>query len=179
MEPSTCDAIDRAIEHVLLNEGGFVDHPDDPGGATNWGITERRARDAGYTGDMRDMTREWALAFYRSEEVFAPGYGPLFEISETLGTEVLDSAVNCGAPTASRWLQESLNALNRDGLPDLITDGKCGDKTIARARLLPPNDILRLIKLVDSLQGAHYVSISNSNRRLRAFTRGWAAKRLR
>jgi len=50
-------AFDTAFERLIGHEGGYVNHPDDPGGETNWGITLRTAREQGYTGEMRDLTR--------------------------------------------------------------------------------------------------------------------------
>ena len=52
--------IDDIIDHVLDVEGGYVNDPDDPGGATNHGITEREARAYGYEGAMRDLPRRTA-----------------------------------------------------------------------------------------------------------------------
>lgn len=52
---------DRLIKH----EGGYVNHPSDPGGETNWGITKRTALAEGYTGAMRAMTKEQARAIYK------------------------------------------------------------------------------------------------------------------
>ena len=46
---------DQAFERLLGHEGGFVDHPRDPGGATRWGITQRVAMAHGYHGSMRDF----------------------------------------------------------------------------------------------------------------------------
>lgn len=46
------------INSVLKNEGGYVDHPNDTGGPTHWGITEKTARSYGYTGKMVDFTKE-------------------------------------------------------------------------------------------------------------------------
>ena len=48
------NTFDKAWEETGRAEGGFVDDPDDSGGATNWGITEKVARKQGYTGHMRD-----------------------------------------------------------------------------------------------------------------------------
>lgn len=46
---------ERAFEKLLGHEGGFVDHPKDPGGSTRYGITQRVARANGYEGDMRNF----------------------------------------------------------------------------------------------------------------------------
>lgn len=59
--------IEQALVHLLRSEGGFVDHPSDPGGATNHGVTERVARQHGYTGDMRDLPLSVATTIYRKQ----------------------------------------------------------------------------------------------------------------
>ena len=176
--------VERAITDVINLEGGYVDHPDDPGGATNFGITKARARRAGYRGKMKDMTREWAIHFYAAEEVDSPGYRPIFEISYDVGYEILDASVNVGWPSACAWIQRVLNSLNDDDQygEDLAVDSKIGPATIGRMTAMN-SDIRRFaeifVRLFDSIQGEHYVSISNSNKRLRSFTKGWALKRIR
>lgn len=57
---------DKAIERVVKHEGGYVNHPKDPGGETNWGITRNTATAVGYKGSMRNMTSEQAIAIYRA-----------------------------------------------------------------------------------------------------------------
>ena len=52
---------ERAFEKLLGHEGGFVDHPKDPGGATRYGITQRVARANGYVGDMRNFPLSEAM----------------------------------------------------------------------------------------------------------------------
>ena len=47
--------IDELIDDVIEREGGYVNHPADRGGPTNWGITEAVARRQGYVGDMRAL----------------------------------------------------------------------------------------------------------------------------
>ena len=51
---------DAAFTRLLGHEGGLVDHPADPGGLTNWGISQRS-----YPGeDIRGMTVERARLIY-------------------------------------------------------------------------------------------------------------------
>lgn len=122
---------DEAFHTLLGHEGGYVDHPDDPGGATNWGITERVARDNGYTGPMRDLPVAFAKQIYRrqywdtcrADELPAPLRYPVF-----------DGAVNSGVVQASRWLQRAVGAAD---------DGKIGPKTIAAARAMPADKAAR------------------------------------
>ena len=46
----------RLMEH----EGGYINHPNDPGGETMWGVTKRVARANGYTGSMRNLPKSTA-----------------------------------------------------------------------------------------------------------------------
>jgi len=61
----------NVADYILKVEGGFVDNPKDPGGRTNYGITaatlasaRARLKDAGLPEDVKDLTKEQALAIY-------------------------------------------------------------------------------------------------------------------
>src|SRR3546814_15550831 len=90
---------------VGLNEGGYVDHPNDPGGATNHGVTEEVARADGFTGPMKDFPKEWANDIIFKGYIKEPGFLPIIEISPAVGEEIVDSAVNFGPHRPSCWLQ--------------------------------------------------------------------------
>ena len=95
---------DVFINRLLKHEGGYVNHPDDPGGATNWGITERVARKWGYKGHMRDLPRETAIEIYRQEywqPVEAMG------LPYPLQFQVFDANVNHGLRNAVKLLQRA------------------------------------------------------------------------
>ncbi len=66
---------DKIFDEVLGKEGGYVNHPDDKGGPTKWGITEKVARSHGYRGDMGDLTREQAVGTSLKLDYW---YGPRF-----------------------------------------------------------------------------------------------------
>lgn len=169
------------IAAVVAVEGGFSDNPKDPGGATNHGVTEKVARDHGYDGHMRDLTKEMAESIYYEDYIVKPGYVPFMERSPAVALKVTDAGVNAGPGRSSRWLQSSLNALNRDGkdYPQLTVDGKVGPATVraydglvdARGRVKACELV---IKLMDSYQAQHYVSLTN----LKTFTVGWVDHRI-
>ena len=105
------------INRLLKSEGGYVNHPDDPGGETNWGVTVGTARQAGYTGSMRSMTREQAIEIYRKlywKPVEAMG------LPYALQFQMFDATVNHGLRNAVAILQRAL------GVP---VDGQFGPVT--------------------------------------------------
>lgn len=109
--------IDQALVHLLRSEGGFVDHPSDPGQETNHGITERVARQHGYTGDMRDLPLSVATTIYRKQ------YWAMIkadQLPEALRFHVFDAAVNSGNVQAIRWLQMCAG-VKTDGIIGPIT----------------------------------------------------------
>ena len=104
---------------LLGNEGGYVDNPNDPGGATIWGVTEAVARANGYTGDMRLMAQATAEAIAKRE------YWDVVQgdsLPAPLDFQVLDGAYNSGAGRAAEWLQQAAG---------VSQDGQIGPETLA------------------------------------------------
>ena len=118
--------IDQALKRLLGSEGGFVDHPRDPGGATNFGITQRVARAHGYTGDMRDLPLSVAISIYRSDY-----WEPIKadQLPDHLRFHVFDAAVNSGPGQAIRWLQQAAG---------VAQDGVIGPRTLSAASMVSP-----------------------------------------
>jgi lysozyme family protein len=124
------DLFPKLVERVLAHEGGFIDHPQDPGGATNFGITERVARANGYRGHMRNLPRETAVAIYRK------GYWDAVngdQLPAAVAFQVFDAAVNHGVGNASRWIQRAA------GVAD---DGKLGPVSMAAIAKADPADLV-------------------------------------
>lgn len=120
---------DICLDHVLGHEGGFVDHPVDPGGATNMGITHKtlaRWRNVSPWWDLpkaevQKLTRAEAARIYRS------GYWNLCRATDLpagIDLAVFDYAVNSGPGRAVRDLQAVLG---------VKTDGVVGPLTIGAA----------------------------------------------
>jgi lysozyme family protein len=117
-----------ALEHVLKHEGGYVNHPKDPGGATNMGITIHTARRLGIDVDgdgdtdivdIKKLTKKDAAKVYRSEY-----WNKVKGDSLPNGVDyaVFDFAVNSGVSRASKFLQHVVGAK---------PDGRIGQKTLA------------------------------------------------
>ena len=96
---------DLAFDALLGHEGGYVDNPKDPGGATRWGITERVARANGYTGHMRELPVTTAKQIARREYWDAVKAD---QLPAQLRYAVFDAAYNSGPTQAIKWLQRAL-----------------------------------------------------------------------
>lgn len=119
---------------IVRREGGFVNDPDDPGGATNFGVTIHTMRALGFdldrdgsitVDDVRALTREQAV------EIFEKHYFEKPQISRLPGAlhaTVFDMYVNAGS-NAVKILQRLLNELGYD----LLVDGILGPKSIGAA----------------------------------------------
>lgn len=89
------------IGRVLGNEGGYVNHPSDPGGETKWGISKRSYPDV----DIASLTKEQAIEIYKRDywdRLGADNFDPV------VAFQVLDAAVNHGIGTAIRMLQRAI-----------------------------------------------------------------------
>lgn len=113
------------INRVLSHEGGYVNHPKDPGGETNWGITKRTAMANGFNGSMRAMTREQAIGIYR--KAFWERYRA-DQMPEAVAFQFFDACVNHGYGNAARMLQRAA------GVAD---DGIIGEISLKAINSLP------------------------------------------
>lgn len=177
--------IDEMIDGILDREGGYVNHPSDPGGATNWGITQRVARANGYGGHMRDLPREEARRIYKREYVEKAGFLEVAEIDPLLAEELIDTGVNAGPTRARLWLQKSLNILNRRGVdyPDIAEDGIIGAGTLSALRALrrrrgDTKARSLLLKCLNGYQFKHYEALAAGGTKFEDFMVGWVDSRI-
>jgi lysozyme family protein len=123
-------------EEIVAREGGFVNDPDDPGGATNHGVTIHTLRRLGIdvtrdaridVADVRALTRAQAVDIYLEHYYTRPGIAALPEV---LQPSVFDMSVNAGA-NAVKILQRLLTDMGQPCEPD----GEIGPATIRAAQL--------------------------------------------
>lgn len=131
------DTFDRALALVLELEGGYVDHPEDPGGATNLGITRAtlaKARGRPVTkAEVKVLARGEAGRIYRRlywNPVRADDLPPGLDLA------VFDFAVNSGPGRAIRSLQAVLG---------VVPDGQFGPATLAAASAASRADAIRAL----------------------------------
>jgi lysozyme family protein len=127
----------KSLAMVLVHEGGYVNHPDDPGGPTNRGITQRTlSAHYGYEAtaqDVLNVSAETVATIYRRNYWDAARCNLL---PDGLDYAVFDFAVNSGVSRAVRTLQTVLG---------VKADGVIGDITIAAIRQNVGPDLLDLI----------------------------------
>ena len=124
-------SVQGIAEEIVAREGGFVNDPDDPGGATNFGVTIHTMRRLGLdlTGDGRvDISDVKALTKPQAVEIFIKHYfdrPKIGKLPKPLQPSVFDMYVNAGG-NAVKILQR---LLNRMGLKVAI-DGALGPETL-------------------------------------------------
>lgn len=121
---------DAAFERLIGHEGGYVNHPNDPGGATMYGITESVARAHGYQGHMYDLRLPEAkhiakVAYW--DKVHAEDLPPGIRF------DVFDGAYNSGPGQAAKWLQRAC---------EVKDDGQIGPVTLAAAHSINAGTLL-------------------------------------
>lgn len=182
------DKIDTIIAGVLEREGGYVNHPADRGGATNWGVTLATLRSEGAMFDydfdndgdvdevdVRALPRDTAGLLLRRRYAERPGFTKLPD--DALVELCVDASVNHGPKAAVQQLQRAV------GVSD---DGQLGPVTLAavKAALTLPR---RLHVLMLAERGEFYGQIVTRDSQLRAareagfrlqaeFAYGWAKR---
>ena len=124
-------SLDAMLDAVLEREGGFVDDPDDPGGATKFGIT--RGVLAAWRGTDVTVHDVETLSVVEARAILAELYyhrPHIDRLPESLQPFLFDSAVNHGPVTAVRFLQRVLGAVAAE---PPAPDGILGRATLAAA----------------------------------------------
>ena len=107
------------IGRTLSFEGGYVDDPDDPGGATNFGISQRSYPDL----DIKHLTRDQAIAIYYRDRW--PKYS---QIRSEVRGKLFDLGVNAGDREAAIILQRACRSITANLFPH--EDGVIGPQTL-------------------------------------------------
>lgn len=156
------DAFSACLAEILVHEGGYVNHPKDPGGRTNLGVTQRTWE--GWTGkassesEMRSLTREMVAPVYRKN------YWDAIEgdkLPPGLALCVFDFAVNAGPGRAARYLQRMV------GAPE---DGQIGPQTLAAVTgYVYTHGQAGAIKTYQDMRRSYYRQLSTFS----TFGKGW------
>ena len=149
------------LAFVLAAEGGYVDDPMDPGGATNLGITlealSQWRHGAVTKDDVKNLGRDEAAAIYRTNYWNASRCP---DLHAGLDLMVFDASVNTGNGRSARFLQTALG---------VAVDGSIGPLTLAAVNSKPAAGV---IDDLARLRSAFYRSLPAYDR----FGAGWIAR---
>lgn len=169
----------RYIAEVIEREGSYTNDPNDSGGETCWGITKAVARAYGYTGAMRDLSREQAAGIYLRRYWVEPGFARVHELAPGLAECLLDYGVLTGQQTAAQHLQRGLNHLNRQGADyaDVAQDGRIGTLTLAALAAYKAKrgkaGLEVLADLVESMHRVYLVELAERRQKDETYAFGW------
>jgi lysozyme family protein len=171
-------------EEIVAREGGFVNDPDDPGGATKHGVTIHTLRRLGIdvnrdtridVADVKALTRTQAVAIYLKHYYEAPGIAAL---PEALQASVFDMYVNAGG-NAVKILQRLLTDM---GFP-CEPDGEIGPQTIRASQMAYEAAPAHLPDAYGIARRNYYYALADKRPASRKFARrkdggkgGWIAR---
>ena len=151
------DAFERAVAFTLGNEGELSDEPEDSGGLTKYGISQRSYPHV----DIANLTRDEAIEIYRADF-----WAPYKEFPEKVAVKVFDLAVNMGHRPAVTLLQRALRSCGAD----LADDGILGPLTRQAVAVAQPD--LLVAALRSEAAGFHRL-LAGQKPANKKFLNGW------
>ena len=152
---------DKCLETILHHEGGYVNHPKDPGGETNLGVTKRVYEEHGGTKDMKDLTVEDVAPIYKK------GYWDKMkgdDLPGGLDLCVFDFGVNAGPGRAAKFLQQMIGT---------TVDGGIGPNTLAKLEeYIRENGEHESVKKYQEMRQKYYEGLSTFS----TFGKGWTRR---
>lgn len=167
------------LDFIFCVEGGYFNHPNDPGGETMYGIIKSEARNWGYQGKMQDLPKEVACNIYKKK--YWKGTGLMNIKNFAVAMTIFDFQVNSGS-RGSKIAQKTANKLyeNRTVEPSfkdvmkntypLAVDGDLGAKSFDVINKIPP---LEFLLSYNVFQEDQYEDLMRNNSKLRVFDEGW------
>jgi lysozyme family protein len=148
------EKFEKAMKFVRVAEGGYFNHPNDPGGETMYGITKRDYPNL----DIKNLSRE------KADDIFFEDYWSLSsaeKLPEPVYISYFDSVVNTGRKQANKFLQRALG---------VVADGIVGPVTLESVEKADAKELAA--KIVDQRQ-TFYENLSVNKPKLKVFLKGW------
>lgn len=171
---------DYATDKLLKIEGGFVNHPADPGGATMRGISMQFLRLVKYKKDGKPITVKQlqSMPLDETKAIYKKYFWDMAKCNlitdKEVAAKVFDMCVNLGPSQACKLLQISINRM----LDTVLTvDGKLGPKTFACIDCIIADK--KADELLDEIKDnlAHfYINLAADKPQLKVFLQGWLAR---
>jgi lysozyme family protein len=154
---SEMSTFERAMDFVLEWEGGYVNHPSDPGGETNYGISKKSYPDV----DIKNLRKDQAMNIYRKYYWYEIRGD---ELPSAIAIAVMDYAVNSGVKRASRALQNLVHA---------EVDGQIGPLTIKQVQIAADHLGAKIVAQKVVMQRSDFLCGLISNPDMIPFMKGW------
>ena len=151
------DNFDECLKMLLHHEGGYVNHPKDPGGVTHLGVTKRVYEKWGGTKDMKDLTVEDVAPIYKKNYW---NRCKCDDLESGVDRGVFDWAVNSGTGRSAKAIQKICGASQ---------DGAIGPKTLA---LIKTQDTEYVIEEFGKIRQNFYESLKTFD----TFGKGWTRR---
>lgn len=160
--------INKALDYLFPNEGGYTNDPSDSGGPTNWGITlgdlSRHRGHVVSASDVRNMPKSEAIEIYK-EKYWKP-LGCALITHDGIATAIFDMGVLFGIGLPPKFAQSICN----DHGSRLTVDGKLGPFTAAAINKLDPKVFISAFKLKCD---ARFRDIAERKPKNKRFLKGW------
>ena len=151
------DNFDECLKMLLHHEGGYVNHPSDPGGETNLGVTKKVYQEWGGTKDMKDLTVEDVAPIYKKNYWDRCNCD---DLESGVDWVVFDWAVNSGTGRSAKAIQKICGASQ---------DGAIGPKTLA---LIGKQNTQYVVEEFGKIRQDFYESLKTFD----TFGKGWTRR---
>ena len=151
------DNFDECLKMLLHHEGGYINHPSDPGGETNLGVTKKVYQEWGGTKDMKDLTVEDVAPIYKKNYW---DRCKCDDLESGVDWVVFDWAVNSGTGRSAKAIQKICGAAQ---------DGAIGPKTLA---LIGTQNTQYVIEEFGKIRQDFYESLKTFD----TFGKGWTRR---
>ena len=174
-----------AFEKTMGHEGAYSNDPEDVGGETFMGISRRynpswkgwkvidNMKDRNINISLKSSPTLLLMVRDLYKQMYWDRFMGDFISSQFIAEELFDTSVNMGVSEAVSFLQRGLNCLNRNEslFNDLVEDGKMGPITLSLLESLDEEELL--FKIMNVLQGAHYIEYMRKSPLQEKYCRGW------
>jgi lysozyme family protein len=151
----------KCLETILHHEGGYVNHPKDPGGETNLGVTKRVYEEWGGKKDMKDLLVEDVAPIYK-KNYWDKMKGD--DLPSGLDLCVFDFGVNAGPGRSAKYLQTMIGT---------VADGGIGPNTLKKVdEYVSEHGLVDTIVNFQNARQKYYESLSTFS----TFGRGWTRR---
>ena len=157
------ERFNKFLDYIFEVEGGFTDDENDRGGKTKYGIIEEEARKFGYTGDMRNLTKDFAKNIYLKKYYLGNKLDKILD--DKVALSIFGWAVNSGR----RGIKKAQIVANKFGA-NLVIDGIIGNKTLEALNAADPE---KFLEVYHNLQRIYYRSKVEADKTQEDFLTGW------